>query len=146
MKSLIGGMLKGCVEIWDGSTAGIIADHTEAYLYSPFSARPLSRGCIRDEVPAAAAVVGPEIKDTPCTSPHNNYSRCNVYPCHIQCVRTFSVHSTHSLLTCNGLFSLLCILCCLLFCDIHCSLFLYCATLTEGFPCFFLSCKANARV
>jgi hypothetical protein len=27
-----------------------------------------------------------------------------------------------------------------------CSLFLYCATLTEGFPCFFLSCKANASV
>jgi hypothetical protein len=27
-----------------------------------------------------------------------------------------------------------------------CSLFLYCATLTEVFPCFFLSFKANARV
>jgi hypothetical protein len=26
------------------------------------------------------------------------------------------------------------------------SLFLYCATLTEVFPCFFLSCKANSRV
>jgi hypothetical protein len=28
----------------------------------------------------------------------------------------------------------------------YCSLFLYCATLTEVFPCFFLCCKANARV
>jgi hypothetical protein len=27
-----------------------------------------------------------------------------------------------------------------------CSLFLYCATLTEVFPCFSLSCKANSRV
>jgi hypothetical protein len=41
---------------------------------------------------------------------------------------------------------LLCILCSLLFCDMYCSLLLYCATLTEVFPCFFLSCKANARV
>jgi hypothetical protein len=41
------------------------------------------------------------------------------------------------------------------FCVLYCSLFLYCtvsacdaraATLTEVFPCFFLSCKANARV
>jgi hypothetical protein len=41
------------------------------------------------------------------------------------------------------------------FCVLYCSLFLYCtvsaydvcaATLTEGFPCFFLSCKANSRV
>jgi hypothetical protein len=85
-------------------------------------------------------------------------------------------YSTHGLLTCNVLFSLLCnsvlfILCGLLFCVhcscycsvfivlviVHCScycslflhcasLFLYCATLTEVFPCFFLSCKANARV
>jgi hypothetical protein len=38
------------------------------------------------------------------------------------------------------------ILCSLLFCDIYCSLFLYCANLTEGFQCIFLSCKANARV
>jgi hypothetical protein len=38
---------------------------------------------------------------------------------------------------------------------LYCSLFLYCtvsacdvhaATLTEGFPFFFISCKANARV
>jgi hypothetical protein len=48
--------------------------------------------------------------------------------------------------------------CCVLlffFCVLYCSLFLYCtvsacdvgaATLTEGFPCFFLRCKANARV
>jgi hypothetical protein len=41
------------------------------------------------------------------------------------------------------------------FCVFYCSLFLYCtvsacdvcaATLTEVFSCFFLSCKANARV
>jgi hypothetical protein len=41
------------------------------------------------------------------------------------------------------------------FCVLYCSFFLYCtepacdvraATLTEVFPCFFLSCKANARV
>jgi hypothetical protein len=41
------------------------------------------------------------------------------------------------------------------FCVLYCSLFLYCtvsacdvraATITEGFPCFFLNCKANARV
>jgi hypothetical protein len=31
-------------------------------------------------------------------------------------------------------------------CSCYCLLFLYCATLTEVFPCFFLSCKANARV
>jgi hypothetical protein len=65
------------------------------------------------------------------------------------------------------LLRLLRILCSLLFCDsvilyvtvffcvLYCSLFLYCivsacdvcaATLTEVFPCFFLSCKANGRV
>jgi hypothetical protein len=41
------------------------------------------------------------------------------------------------------------------FCVLYCSFFLYCtvsacdvraATLTEVFPCFFLNCKANARV
>jgi hypothetical protein len=41
------------------------------------------------------------------------------------------------------------------FCVLYCSLFLYftvsdcdvrATTLNEGFPCFFLSCKANARV
>jgi Flp pilus assembly protein TadB len=41
------------------------------------------------------------------------------------------------------------------FCVLYCLLFLYCtvsacdvraATLTEGFPCFFLICKANATV
>jgi hypothetical protein len=41
------------------------------------------------------------------------------------------------------------------FCVLYCSLLLYCivsacdvraATLTEVFPCYFLSCKANARV
>jgi hypothetical protein len=41
------------------------------------------------------------------------------------------------------------------FCVLYCSLFLYCtvsacdvraATLTEGFPCFFLRCRANAGV
>jgi hypothetical protein len=45
-------------------------------------------------------------------------------------------------------------LCCV-FCVLYCSLFLYCtvsacdvraAILTEVFPCFFLCCKANARV
>jgi hypothetical protein len=38
-------------------------------------------------------------------------------------------------------------MCHLLFiCDIYCSLFLYCATLTDVFLCFFFSRKANARV
>jgi hypothetical protein len=57
-----------------------------------------------------------------------------------------------SVLYCSvTLFSLLLFL----FCALYCSFFLYCtvsacdvraATLTEVFPCFFLSCKANARV
>jgi hypothetical protein len=47
------------------------------------------------------------------------------------------------------------ILCYYFFCVSYCSLFNYCtvsacdlraATLTEFYPCFFLSCKANARV
>jgi hypothetical protein len=47
-------------------------------------------------------------------------------------------------------FCLLCILCSLLFCDIVLLCLTACdvraATVTEAFPCFFLSCKANARV
>jgi hypothetical protein len=39
-------------------------------------------------------------------------------------VYLFYNYWSHGLLTCNGLFSLLCILCSLLFCDIYCSLFL----------------------
>jgi hypothetical protein len=31
-------------------------------------------------------------------------------------------------------------------CSCYCSLSLFCATLTGGFSCFFLSCKVNARV
>jgi hypothetical protein len=34
----------------------------------------------------------------------------------------------------------------LVHCSCYYSLFLYCATLTVGFPCFFLSFKANARI
>jgi hypothetical protein len=65
--------------------------------------------------------------------------------------------------------SFLCCVFCVLYCSVtlyysvllflssvlYCSLFLYCtvsacdvraATLTDGFPCFFLSCKTSARV
>jgi hypothetical protein len=69
-------------------------------------------------------------------------------------------------ITRNGPVSLLCIHCSLLFCDIllcycfpsvyftvHCSCnctvsacYVRAATLIKVFPCFFLSCKANARV
>jgi hypothetical protein len=69
---------------------------------------------------------------------------------------------THGLLTCNVMFSTCVYLCCL-FCVVcfsvfivlllfivlvivHCSCYYSFATLTEVFPCFFLSCKANARV
>jgi hypothetical protein len=79
----------------------------------------------------------------------------------------FLYNLTHGLLTWFRLFSLLCtrVLYCsvtfyysvvlFFFCVLYCSLFLYCtvsacdvraATLTEVFPCFFLSCKANAWV
>ena len=60
-----------------------------------------------------------------------------VLPCILNVVYVFLLLSTYSY--CSAMYSYLCIL-------IVVYVFLDAATMTEVFPCFFLGCKANARV
>ena len=62
-----------------------------------------------------------------------------VRPCILNVVCVFLLWSMYSY--CSSMYSYCCL--CIL---IVVYVFLDAATLTEGFPCFFLGCKANARV
>ena len=62
-----------------------------------------------------------------------------VHPCILNVVDVFLLLSMYSY--CSSMYSYCCL--CIL---IVVYVFLDAATLTEVFPCFFLSCKANAKV